>query len=297
MNRILLTGATGFLGREIFKKLNSEDVITLGRSSTNKIVCDLSVACPELPADIDVVIHCAGLAHETGRQSSDDVYRLSHEQGLLNLLRALDQTNVKNFIFVSSVAVYGVDHGLDYDESYSGQPTTAYGRYKLAAEQQLVQWAQFRNKNFCIIRPPLIFGDNPPGNLGQLIRAIKKNRYLFIQDVSPRKSMVDINELSLFIAHHALIMQPEHNGIYNVTDGVSPDLHTLSDYLIKKYNPGFIRLTLPGWIINLAAKLGDLIPGFPINSKRLSKLSLSLTFSDQKAREKIGWKGTSVLKN
>ena len=294
---ILLTGATGFLGQYILDKFKSQNVITLGRSSKNDVICDLGLQIPELPNDISAVIHCAGLAHETGAASSDVEYQKSHEQGMIHLLKALEKTSVQKIIFISTVAVYGLERGTGIDEGTPLNPQTAYGRYKLAAENILVNWAQARSISYCVLRPPLIFGEQPPGNLGHLIRAIQKNRYLLIQGVSPRKSMVDVNELSAFIVQHLETMTIQKSGVYNVTDGVSPDLHTLSNYLIKKYNPGFIRLTVPRFLIQLAAGIGDWIPGFPLTTKRLQKLSEPLTFSDQKARQQIGWNGTTVLKN
>lgn len=297
MSRILLTGATGFLGRCLVRKLNGQPVLTLGRSQENDIVCDLGIQIPELPRDISMVIHCAGLAHETGVQSADSEYQKSHEQGMLHLLKALEKTSVQKIIFISTVAVYGLERGTAIDEGTTLNPHTAYGRYKLAAENILVNWAQVRSISYCVLRPPLIFGEQPPGNLGHLIRAIQKNRYLLIQGVSPQKSMVDVNELAEFICRHLTVMQPQQNGIFNVTDGISPDLHTLSHYLIRKYNPRFIQITLPKWLIRSVARLGDWIPGFPLTTKRLQKLSEPLTFSDQKARQQIGWNGTSVLKN
>jgi nucleoside-diphosphate-sugar epimerase len=296
MNRILLTGATGFLGKHVLNKFNAQQVLTLGRSPKNDIVCDLGRQIPELPQDILSVVHCAGLAHETGVQSSDLEYQKSHEQGMLHLLQALERTSVQKMIFISTVAVYGLERGTGVDESAALNPQTAYGRYKLAAENILVNWAQARSISYCILRPPLIFGEQPPGNLGHLIRAIQKNRYLFIQGISPQKSVVDVNELAVFICRHLTVMQPQQNGVFNVTDGNSPDLHTLSHYLIQKYNPRFIQITLPKWLIQASARLGDWIPGFSLTTNRLQKLSEPLTFTDQKARQQIGWSGTSVLK-
>jgi hypothetical protein len=109
--------------------------------------------------------------------------------------------------------------------------------------------------------------------------------------------MVDVKELAQFIAKHSQIMKKEQNGIYNITDGVHPNLQDLSLFLIKKYNPHFIKTTLPFILLQLVAKVGDILPFFPLNSARLKKLSEPLTFSDHEARQKLDWNGTSVIKN
>lgn len=303
MNTILLTGATGFLGQYIQKSLkkNALNFFTLGRSSDCHIVCDLALQKPQLQlkaADvITSVMHCAGLAHQVAHSESErEEFFRSHVQGMQNLLNGLENQPVEKIIFISTVAVYGIEKGELIAEDKTPEPSTAYGEAKLQAEKILIAWCKSKQCAYWILRPPLIMGDNPPGNLAKLIRAIKKNMYVFISGVNPQKSMVHAKDIADFVVKHFDQCTLENSGVYNLTDGRHPDLKSVSEYLIQKYNPKFFRLTLPAFLIKLAAKVGDVFPFFPLNTLRLEKLSQSLTFSDTKARKMIGWDGKDALR-
>lgn len=302
MKSVLLTGSSGFLGKYFVKSLQAskKQFLTLGRSSNVDIVCDLSVQIPHLSnrnSELNSVIHCAGLAHQLPKTDSEkEEFFRSHMQGMKNLLQGLEDQSAQKFIFISTVAVYGLEKGELMAEDTMPQPNTPYGQAKLEAENILIKWCQSRRCAYWILRPPLIMGDNPPGNLGKLIRAIKKNMYVFISGINPQKSMVHAEDIANFIVKNLDHCTLENSGIYNVTDGIHPDLKSVSEYLIQKYNPKFVRITLPLFLLKLAAKIGDILPFFPLNSLRLEKLSQSLTFSDEKARKIIDWDGKTALR-
>src|SRR6478672_2254906 len=111
---ILLTGSSGFLGKTILAELQNQrlDVLTLGRSDENTIKCDLSSKVPVIPF-VDQVIHVAGKAHVVPSSSgeSKDFFDVN-VQGTKNLLQSLENNRtLKQFIFISSVAVYGLNEG------------------------------------------------------------------------------------------------------------------------------------------------------------------------------------------
>src|SRR5690606_24129185 len=99
-----------------------------------------------------------------------------------NLCRALEGLgNVpKSFIFISSVAVYGLQEGEGVGENHPLNGTTPYAESKILAESWLKQWAAENNVILSILRLPLIVGPNPPGNLGAMINGIKSRKYLSI---------------------------------------------------------------------------------------------------------------------
>ena len=78
----------------------------------------------------------------------------------------------KSFIFISTLDVYGLAVGEDIDETYPKNPTTHYAISKLKAEEFLVDWAEEKGIILGILRPPLMTGPNPPGNLKAMIKGI-----------------------------------------------------------------------------------------------------------------------------
>ena len=87
------------------------------------------------------------------------------------------------------------------------------------------------------------------------------------------------------------------NKFYNITDGENPNLQSFIRFIATLHNPYFLNIKLPRFFFIALAKIGDLFPFFPLNSKRLNNLSRVLTFDDQLARRKIKWNGQSVVKS
>ena len=115
MNRILLSGASGFLGKYIHRYLLEEGfkVTTLGRGNINDYQADLSKEPPAFREEFDAVIHAAGLAHFSPRTKEErGRFDLVNVQGTVNLCRALEMGSFSgSFVFISSVAVYGANSG------------------------------------------------------------------------------------------------------------------------------------------------------------------------------------------
>jgi GlcNAc-P-P-Und epimerase len=295
---VLLTGSTGFLGQLIDHAFRKKQIslLTLNRSQGSDYVCDLSLSQPLLKDNIEAVIHSAGLAHVLRTGPDDDqIFYRSHVVGMQNLLNSLDPKVCRKFIFISSVSVYGKDSGELISESLIPTPTTPYAKYKYQAEQILIEWARKNNVAYWILRPPLIVGKNPPGNLQQLIRYLKKNMYVHINSVNPPKCMVLATDIADFLSDQYHNLNLENSGVYNLTDGANPKLQIFIKYLVKQYNPNFIHIYLPQFLIQILAKTGDRFRFLPLDSVRLNNLSRVLTFDDSKARSKIKWNGRSVV--
>ena len=298
MKNILITGGTGFLGSKIYNDLNPNYfILSVGRSSCNDIICDLSTKVPQFFNSIfDTVIHCAGKAHSIPKNKNEvQEFTEVNFTGTKNLLKGIDSLSIlpKSFVFISSVAVYGVEQGMLINEQHVASPKTPYGITKKLAEDYIIKWGEKNNVKTCIIRAPLIIGKAPLGNLKFMIDNIKSGRYLNIDKGQARKSMVLAQDIISFIP--VLI---ENEGVYNLTDGCHPSFFELSDLIAKNIT----KKPVYNISINSAkilARLGDLIHHFfkietPFNSLKLKKITSSLTFDDTKAR-KIGWKPNCTL--
>ena len=289
--KIILTGSTGFLGGKILSVLNQPKLITLGRNNSN-ITCDLSTQIPLLPV-CGVFIHSAGKAHSIPRttQQKQEFFDVNIK-GTQNLLKGLDQATSlpTSFVFISSVAVYGLDNGENIKESHSLNAKDSYGQSKIQAEQIVQDWCN-KNKIICtILRLPLIAGETPPGNLGTMVRGIKKGYYFNIAGGLAKKSMVMAEDVASII-----LRASEIGGIYHLTDGHHPNFKELSTIIAQQLNKS-TPLNIPKWIAKVMAKTGDLLGDkAPFNSYKLGKITTDLTFDDSKARQILGWSPQLVL--
>lgn len=292
---ILVTGSSGFLGVYILKELErlQYKVETIGRSSISNYMVDLSTHSPLLTNHYNYVIHAAGKAHSTPRTVEDRkrFFEVNYD-GTINLCRALDdlETKPKAFVFISSVAVYGLNSGCFIKEDYPLNGTTAYAQSKIMAEEYLKDWAAKNNVILSILRLPLIAGVNPPGNLGAMINGIRTGRYFSVGKASARKSVVWAPDVALLIPNLL-----EIGGVYNLTDGYHPSFSELEDSISTALNKSG-PITLPLIVANFMAKIGDFVGvKSPINSDRLNKITSDLTFDDSSARDMLNWKPSSVL--
>lgn len=286
--KILITGGSGFLGKILIQELKkSHEVIALGRDSSNQISSDLSKEIPVIP-QVDMIIHAAGKAHIIPKsEAQKKEFFEVNLVGTANLLKGISDVP-QSFVFISTVAVYGSEQGDEIAENSPLLGETPYAKSKLEAESLVREWGVANQVNVLILRLPLIVGPNPPGNLGAMIKAIRKGFYRRMGDGSARKSMVLAEDIA-----KALPDWMDQAGTYNLTDGFHPSMAQLDEALAGKL--GKTVKTMPLWPLKALAKIGDLIPGFPLNSYRLDKLSHSLTFSDQKAQAELKWSPRSVM--
>ncbi len=288
----LITGASGFLGRYLLEGLDSP-VIKLGRGKSNDVICDLASNIPQIP-QVDQVIHNAGLAHILPKNSAEErQFYLTNVVGTQNLLSGLEKTkNIpESIVYISSVAVYGLEKGELITENHIPKPVTPYAKSKYEAEWLLRNWSEKYPTNLIILRLPLVAGGKAtPGNLGAMIKAIRSGYYFRIGAGFNRKSMVLAQDVASLLPRIQ-----KSSGIYNLTDGYNPTLKELEDYLASHYQRK-IRTIHPK-ILDFLCKVGDYVQSFPINSYRLSKLSDTLTFDDNKAKNEFGWNPKPVIGN
>ncbi|PJJ10940.1 nucleoside-diphosphate-sugar epimerase [Flavobacterium sp. 1] len=290
--KILLTGATGFLGKTIVKELSKENFIfSLSRSSgVYRVVLENEV--PIFEEKFDLVVHAAGKAHSVPKTEYEkrQFYDVN-VAGTVNLLKGLEKAGIpEQFVFISSVSVYGQESGINIDEEYALQSKDAYGLSKVEAELLVVDWCKKNNTVCTILRLPLLVGENPPGNLGAMIKAIDKGYYFNIGGGKARKSMVLAQDVAVFIPKVAAF-----GGIYNLTDGFHPDFRELSSVISKQKNKKKI-FNLPLVVAKGIGLVGDLLGNnAPLDSMKIKKITSDLTFDDTKARQIVGWKPQGVL--
>ena len=293
--KLLFTGASGFLGINL-KPLIAENfnITTLGLTDMDDIQENLANNVPVLQSNFDLVLHAAGKAHSIPKSKAEEkVFFDVNLQGTINLCAALENSGIpKSFIFISTVAVYGLESGEDITEDFPLNGTTPYALSKIQAETFLTEWCHRNNVILTILRPSLIAGPNPPGNLGAMIKGIKTGKYLSIGGGKARKSVLMVQDIARLVS-----LVANRGGIYNVCDSYHPSFGELEALMCKQLNKSVV-VSIPLFLAKTLAKAGDLFGKYaPINSDKLSKITKSLTFSNEKAKSTLEWEPLSVLDN
>lgn len=292
--KLLFTGASGFLGHNILPLLKQYNITTLGLTPDDNVQCNLAKDVPIFSSRYEIVLHAAGKAHVSPKTEAEKkTFYTVNLNGTINLCKALENVGVpKSFIFVSTVAVYGCNAGFDITEEHPLWGKSPYADSKIKAEEFLREWADKNNVTLGIIRPSLIAGPNPPGNLGAMINGIKKGRYLSIAGSKARKSVLMVEDIAKLVP-----LLAEKGGVYNVCDGYNPSFRELEEVICGQLGKK-LPISVPYWMAKCMAFAGDYLGSkAPINSLKLDKITKSLTFSNKKAINVLGWKPTSVLEN
>lgn len=295
MDKLLFTGGTGFLGKNVMPILETNyEATTCGITPDDMIKANLAKEVPELGQHYDVVLHACGKAHvvprtEAEKQAFFDV----NYQGTVNLCAALEKVGVpKSLVFISTVAVYGCESGELITEEHPLNGEIPYAKSKIMAEEYLTQWCEKNGVVLGILRPSLLAGKNAPGNLGAMVNGIRKGFYLNIAGGKVKKSILMAEDIA-----HLLPLVAEKGGIYNVCDTYQPSFGQIAESVARqlgKRKP----ISIPYWMAWCMAKVGDLLGSkAPINSLKLKKITESLTFSNDKARKELGWEPMDVLEN
>lgn len=292
---LLFTGASGFLGNNVRPILEKTyQVVTIGLTSEDNYTVNIAKEVPELKEYCEIVLHAAGKAHVVPRTEEEKkAFYDVNLQGTKNLCAALEKSGIPQaFIFISTVAVYGCEFGSNITEKHPLNGDTPYALSKIQAEEFLTEWCNKHGVILSIIRPSLIAGPNPPGNLGAMIKGIKTGRYLSIGGGKARKSVLMVEDIA-----HLVPILVKRGGIYNVCDDEQPSFRQLETVICTQLGKK-LPISIPFWVAKCMAIVGDCLgKKAPINSLKLKKITESLTFSNEKAKRELGWKPTPVLEN
>lgn len=225
--KILLTGASGFVGRATLAALGRRgfEVRAVSRSHGGSSAGGIEWVRGDLtePAgwdrlldSVDVVIHLAG---DPGRGTEDEMMRANAEATAM-LARAAATAGVARFVYASTIRVYG--HQGRIDAATAPSPADAYGRSKLAAEAALETEIPSGGPTLSVLRPPFVYGADRAGLLGLLIRAARYRMPLPLGSLRNRRSLIYVANLADLLA--AAAEEPEDRGSYRLPAGEGLDL-------------------------------------------------------------------------
>jgi len=305
MNSILFIGASGFVGTRLidvckehfaisnldkqqspfFKELttigNILNVSDLGWSMKNKNAVVLLAA--EHRDDI----------------SPTSLYYDVNVHGTRNVLEAMDKNGVKNIIFTSSVAVYGLNKE-NPNEKYPADPFNHYGKSKWQAEEVLRKWYQKdpKNRSLTIIRPTVIFGERNRGNVYNLLKQIASGKFLMVGKGTNYKSMAYVGNVAAFLKYQ-LENTKSGYGVFNYIDKPDLNMNELVTQVEVSLNKKIPSTHFPYWMGMLGGYGFDILgklsgKKFSVSSVRIKKFCATTQFDATKAHNS-GFKAPFTL--
>jgi nucleoside-diphosphate-sugar epimerase len=291
--KVLVTGATGFVGKPLIMELLREkfSVLAVTRSSNIPFGNINFVNIGEINAqtnwrnllnNIDVVIHLAARVHVMKESSMEPLteFRKINVEGTAKLATQAAISGVKRFIYISSIKVNGeyTDLGKPFDEDDEPNPIDSYAVSKLEAEKSLLQISKRTDMEVVIIRPPLIYGKEVKANFANMLSVLQRRIPLPFGNIKNQRSLIYVGNLVNFIIK--CIQHPNAaNQIFLVSDG--NDLST-TDLLLKCADALGIKARLfyiPKWLLEtILTVLGKkdvgqrLCSNLQVNISKASKL-------------------------
>lgn len=300
-SRVLVTGANGYIGRALCSllKLRHFEVVQVVR--TRGVATQVEVG--EIGPDTgwgdyvngcDTVIHLAARVHILNEHESDALhaFRRVNVEGSVALAKAAAAACVKRFVFISSVGVHGATTkpGSVLSEDLIPSPHNAYTISKLEAELALAKIAEATGMELVVIRPPLVYGPNAPGNFRVLKQWILHGVPLPFASVRNRRSLIALDNLVDFIALCASRKRSPQasNQVFLISDGEDVSTPVLLNKVAAAYGksprifrvaPELLEFTLRAFGRN---KMADSLLG-------------SLAIDSSKAREILGWQPVASM--
>ena len=270
---IYLTGASGFVGKNLISYLGDHFYITkYSRGSKINI-------------QEDTVIHLAGKAHDLKNASLETEYYSVNTDLTKEVFNAFLASEAKVFIFLSSVKAVADNVQLELKEDAIQNPITHYGKSKLLAEQYIFSKKIPDGKRIYILRPCMIHGPGNKGNLNLLYNYVSKGFPWPLGAFENKRSFCSIDNLC-FIINELIDNDKIRSGVYNVADDESLSTNEIITLISRSREKKFFIWKVSKFLIISFAKFGDFLK-LPLNTERLMKLTETYVVSNDKIKNAI----------
>lgn len=297
--RILITGATGFIGAALCRSL--ADRGTLVRRALHSagpadprfedaLVGDIGGATSWQSAltGVDAIVHLAARTHVMDEHAADPLaeYRRINVDGTRALADAARAAGVRRFVFLSSIKVNGeATFGKPYSEDDAPRPEDAYGVSKLEAENALRETGA--DLETVVLRPPLVYGAGVKGNFLRLMRAVERGLPLPLASIRNRRSLVSLNNLV-----DAILACLEHPAAAGQTYLVADDERIATPELVHAIAAAMKK---PARLLPFPASLLRMGAGLFGKSAAAARLTGSLEIDTAKLQRELGWRPRETL--
>lgn len=289
---ILTIGGSGFVGSVLIKELNKINVHNLDKNPSpffndiTKIGDIRNIDDIKISKDTKCIVLLA--AEHRDDISPKSLYYDVNVQGTKNVLRAMDEAGIKNIIFTSSVAIYGLNK-TNPCENHPEDPFNDYGKSKWEAEQAIKEWylKEPRGKSVTIIRPTVIFGERNRGNVYNLLSQISSGKFIMIGKGLNKKSMAYVENIVAFIKNRIEFSELGIH-IFNYADKPDFSMTKLVYAIEDKMNISIPKIKIPYWLGMIAGYGFDFLSlitkkKFSVSSVRIKKFCATTQFNSNKA--------------
>lgn len=296
--KILITGIHGFVGSNLVTYLAKDnEIYGLDIISPEKVGVIKTYSWDDLDnefvPDIDAIIHLAGKAHDTKKQSAAEVYfkvNTGLTQRVFDYFLAHD--NIHKFVFFSTAKAAADKVEGILTENVVPSPVGPYGESKIAAERYILNHMPIENpvrgttiKQVYIFRPCMIHGPGNKGNLNLLYSVVKKGIPWPLGAFENRRTFTSIENICFAV--NGVLTKDIPSGIYNMGDDEALSTNELIEEICKSLGKKPFIWKLPKGLMNGIAKLGGLLH-LPLNPERLQKLTEDYVASNAKIKKALG---------
>jgi len=291
---IIFIGASGFVGTRLIDLCKADFQIENLDKQNSSFFSELTtIGDVRKPVDLDKAMQNKETVVLLAAEHRDDVSPTSlyydiNVQGTKNVLEAMDKAGVKNIIFTSSVAIYGLNKH-NPNEEHPADPFNHYGKSKWQAEELLREWYQKdpEKRSLTIIRPTVIFGERNRGNVYNLLKQIASGKFLMVGKGTNKKSMAYVGNIVAFIKFHLDNMKPGYQ-VFNYVDKPDFNMNELVTQVEKSLNKHIPSTHFPYWLGMLGGYGFDILSKithkkFSVSSVRVKKFCAITQFDATKA--------------
>ena len=288
---ILVTGASGFVGRALCAELRRRGVAALGAVRNDAASGEVAIGAlgpgndwNAALAGREAVIHLAARVHVMDEHDTDPLlaYREVNVDATINLARQAARAGVKRFVFVSSVKVNGeATAGTPFCAADVPQPRDPYGQSKLEAELALRALEKETGLEVVIVRPPLVYGPGVKANFLNLMKLVRRGLPLPLASVRNRRSMVALDNLVDLLIVCARDGRAA-GGTFMVSDGNDVGIAELIGMLAAAMDRPARLIPVPAGVLGGVARL---LGKAAMADRLLGSLQVDIT----ETRARLGW--------
>ena len=274
MNDILITGASGFVGKNLIKYIGEKKKIRTYVKQSEIFIAE------------DIVIHLAGKAHDIKNITNTDEYYTVNTDLTKMIFDSFLISDAKVFITLSSVKAVADNLENILNEETLPSPKTHYGKSKLLAEEYILSKKIPNGKRIYILRPCMIHGPGNKGNLNKLYRIIIKGFPWPLGNFHNLRSFCSIENIC-FIINEIIDREDIPSGVYNVADDMPLSTNEIIRIIAESRGKSPFILNINKSLIRLLMKVGDIF-NLPINTERLNKLTENFIVNNSKIKNALG---------
>jgi UDP-4-keto-D-QuiNAc 4-reductase len=288
--RILVTGASGFIGTALCRELlrRGHSVVGTSRNAQASGTGVREIAVPDLAGEfdrkallrgVDAVVHLAAIAHRSGRLEPE--LRRVNVEATARLAEAAEGA-VRRFVFLSSVKVHGEDSGSSaFRETDALRPRDVYGASKAEAEEALTRIAARSGMELVLMRPPLVYGPEVKANFLRLLGWIDSGLPLPFASVNNRRSLIYLGNLTDVIAR--CVESARAGGVLLVSDEEAVSTPELVSRIALALGRTARLLPVPPALLRAAGALLGL-------GEYAQRLTGNLVVDASRTRELLDWR-------